>query len=173
MSGGSAASRRRGQAGGGRRWADPGPRGERIAGRWLRRRGYRVLARGLALRPGEIDLLVETPPGDAVAIVEVKTRERAPSDERLGEGDPFAPEQRVGPAKQRKLEQLGAALLRDPRVAGRGVRFDVVAVELNEPAGAAGWWRSVLRGLRLALEAVGVQPRVVVRHYPDAFRSRR
>ncbi|MEM7681664.1 MAG: YraN family protein [Planctomycetota bacterium] len=206
---------RRGQSGGGRGRSDPGPRGERIAERCLRKRGYRLLARSLALRPGEIDLLMETPDRSAVVVVEVKTREHAPTSpprsgrnaggdsgvnavgDSGGGADPFAPELRVGPAKQRKLEQLGAALLRDPRAAGRSIRFDVVAVELNDPPRRQAGLRTappphpgasavseaqrprmrlssrLPRALLLALEALGLNPRVRVRHYPDAFRSQR
>lgn len=108
-----------------------GARGERVAARYLRRRGYRVVARNLRGRFGEIDLLAEAPDGRTLVVVEVKAA--APAD-----GEPAAPELRpevhVNPVKQRKLAALAAQLVRRLKLADRPVRFDVIAVEL--PRGA-------------------------------------
>jgi len=52
--------------------ASLGERGERAAEKQLRRTGYRILARQLRNRYGEVDILAEAPDGRTIAIVEVK-----------------------------------------------------------------------------------------------------
>ena len=49
-----------------------GQRGEAAAARYLRRRGYKVLARGDRLGPGELDLVMLD--RRTIVFVEVKTR---------------------------------------------------------------------------------------------------
>jgi Predicted endonuclease distantly related to archaeal Holliday junction resolvase len=49
-----------------------GRQGERIAGWWLRLKGWSILARRVRTRAGEIDLIARR--GNIVAVVEVKTR---------------------------------------------------------------------------------------------------
>ncbi|MEM6757194.1 MAG: YraN family protein [Planctomycetota bacterium] len=99
-----------------------GRRGERLAARHLKKNGYRVLARNLRSRHGEIDLVAASPDG-AVVVVEVKAGAANPT---------FPPELHVTPAKQRKLVALAAAMLRRHRLTQRRIRFDVVAVEFPD-----------------------------------------
>ena len=109
------------------RRADPrhelGTRGERLAARWLRRRGYKVLYRNFrpAQGGGEIDLVCRH--ADTLVFVEVKTRRRV---------DFGRPAEAVDAEKQ-ELVQRGARawlrLLRNPAVV---YRFDIVEV-LAEP----------------------------------------
>ena len=101
-----------------------GPRAERAAARHLKRTGYRILARNLTGRLGEIDLVAEHRRHKTLVIVEVKagTREDPP------------PEVHVNRRKQRKLTHVAADLVRRRRLEDRPVRFDVVAVVWPEDA---------------------------------------
>jgi putative endonuclease len=119
-----------------------GARGERTAAKWLRKNGFRVLARNVRLPMGEIDLLVETRDRVTVVVVEVKSRALRPGDpERM-------PERQITGAKARKLVTLAKSLSRRRGLAGRPLRIDVIAVDFDEA------------GERVA----------AIRHYPDAVR---
>jgi putative endonuclease len=101
------------------RWrSSMGGRGERAAAGHLRRSGYRILARNLRTRFGEIDLIAEDRRRGHIVIVEVKT----------GESDAIAPELHVNFAKQRKLSALAAHLVRRHHLSDRTIRFDVIGV---------------------------------------------
>jgi putative endonuclease len=94
-----------------------GRRGEDVAARHLKRRGYKILGRHVCLPSGELDLVALD--GDTVVFVEVKTRE---SDQH---GDPS---DAVTPAKQRRLTRLAVTFLKRYGLHDRPARFDVVAV---------------------------------------------
>jgi len=98
-----------------------GRAGERRAARWLRRRGYRVLARNLHVGVGEADLVCRAPDKKTIVIVEVKTR-------RARDDGGFAPEVAVGAAKSRKLTLVAQSVMKQNRWTDRPVRIDVVAV---------------------------------------------
>ena len=91
--------------------------GEEAASRYLRRRGYRILARNLRTPVGEIDIIARS--RRLLLFVEVKTRRSAAYG---------APAEAVGPAKQRQILRAAQWYLAD-RPAGRlQPRFDVIAV---------------------------------------------
>lgn len=95
-----------------------GARGEQAAAKHLKKIGYRILARNLRTRLGEIDILARDPATRCLVVVEVKTS----TDPR------WLPEQHVDTRKQRKLASLGAMLLKQRRFARSTIRFDVVGV---------------------------------------------
>ncbi|MGP1272812.1 MAG: YraN family protein [Phycisphaerales bacterium] len=106
----------------GRAPASPlGRRGERIAARYLRRRGYRLLARNRRVGPGEADLVCLAPDGRTIVVVEVKTRRPSPGERR--------PESAVGASKQAKLRRVTQAVRARLGAASQPVRIDVLAVE--------------------------------------------
>jgi putative endonuclease len=97
-----------------------GAEGERIAGRFLRKLGYKILARNYRSASGEIDLIAMD--GQEVVFVEVKARQAT---------DHTEPEDNVGAQKQRRLTQVARQWLARHDVGERRCRFDVVAVELG------------------------------------------
>ncbi len=94
-----------------------GNRGERAAERFLTELGYRIVARGLRSRRGELDLVAID--GRTVVFVEVKTR----FDHAAGH-----PVEAVGPNKQKKLTALALAFLKKHKLLEHSARFDIVAI---------------------------------------------
>lgn len=104
----------------------PGQRGEEAAAQHLQDKGYRILARNLRNKMGEIDILAEDPVTRCIAVVEVKMATR--------DGTP--PEVHVNQAKQRKLTLLAAAAVKRHKLHHRVIRFDVIGVVWPEGAAA-------------------------------------
>ena len=101
-------------------------RGERAAARHLRKQGYRIVARNLRTRFGEIDLLAEAPDGRTIVAVEVKARDVTDAHAT----DSPRPEVRVNHTNQRKSDTLASQSARSHGLADRPWRFDVVGVDL-------------------------------------------
>jgi putative endonuclease len=101
-----------------------GARGERAAASMLKRKGYRVVAKNLRNRFGEIDIVALAPDRRTVVIVEVKSARDADT----------LPELRVDHHKQRRLVALAAQAVRRYRLRDRPIRFDVVGVSLPPQA---------------------------------------
>ena len=94
-----------------------GNRGERKAARFLRKQGFRIIARQYANRHGEIDLIARD--GDSIVFVEVKTRR---SDSA---GLPF---EAVTSEKQRKMTNTALVWLKRRGLLESRSRFDVVSI---------------------------------------------
>lgn len=103
---------------------DLGRRGERLAERTLRRRGYRLLARNARVPVGEADLVMLAPDGVTRVVVEVKTRLVVQADAHAP-----PPEAAVHAAKQRKLLAVARHLRRANGWTNLPIRIDVVAVD--------------------------------------------
>ena len=116
-----------------------GRRGEDAAARYLRRKGYRILARGSRLKPGELDIVALD--GPTVVFVEVKTRKSAEAGH---------PVEAVDPAKQRRLTRLAVTFLKRHGLLDRPARFDAIAVTWPE-----GRRRPRIEHFDNAFEAVG------------------
>ncbi len=102
-----------------------GVRGERLAARYLKQKGYRVVERNLRVGKDEADLVMMAPSDAAVVIVEVKTRR----------GSERAPELAVDRLKQHRLTRLAANLKKRPEFRDVPLRFDVITVnETNSGA---------------------------------------
>ncbi len=95
-----------------------GQEGESAAEQYLRRKGYRIVARNLRSPVGELDLVAED--GQVLVFVEVKTRRT----DAFG-GAIHAVHQR----KQEKLIQLAAQYLARHHIKDRLCRFDVVLLQ--------------------------------------------
>jgi putative endonuclease len=98
-----------------------GELGERIAERWLRQRGWRVLQRRFRTGHRDIDLVVQRE--DVVAFVEVKARR----------GDQFGdPVQAVNWKKQKELGRSARVWIARHGRRGEAYRFDVVGVLVDD-----------------------------------------
>jgi putative endonuclease len=95
-----------------------GQEGESAAERYLRHKGYRIVARNLRSSSGELDLVAED--GRVLVFVEVKARRT----DAFG-GAVHAVHQR----KQEKLIQLAAQYLARHHIRDRLCRFDVVLLQ--------------------------------------------
>ncbi len=94
-----------------------GAQGEQIAERFLRTKGYRILARNVRSKLGEIDLVATE--GKALVFVEV----------RSASGSGFGrPEESLRGRKQGRLSRLARAYLTRHRLEPQAVRFDLVTV---------------------------------------------
>jgi putative endonuclease len=98
-----------------RRWF--GTRSERAAARFLRRQGYRILARNYACPHGELDLIALD--GRCVVLVEVRS---------TGSEDVERPAASVDAVKQRRLTRLALDYLQQHGLLDCSARFDVLAV---------------------------------------------
>lgn len=99
-----------------------GRRGEDLAHRYLRKQGYIVVARNYRLAAGDAEADIIAWDGDALVIVEVKTRE----------SDTYGPPDRaIGEDKRRALQRVAREYARKSNVDEATVRGDVVSVVLG------------------------------------------
>ncbi len=94
--------------------------GEEAAARYLRRRGWTILARNWRARVGELDLVARK--GNTLVFVEVKTRTSS---------DFLEPHLGVDVRKQGRLRRVAQAYVAFERPRFEDCRFDVIAVVLK------------------------------------------
>lgn len=117
-----------------------GQRGERAAAKFLKRRGYRILATGDRLKHrDELDIVAAD--GKTVVFVEVKTR----TSQIQGH-----PAEAVDAVKQRRLTKLAVNFLKRHRLLDYPARFDVIAVTWPE-----GERKPQIEHIQNAFDAVG------------------
>lgn len=106
------------------RRGDLGLRGESLAARYLKRRGYLILERRARDRTGEADLICLR--GLTIVFVEVKTR----SSQRHGK-----PEWSVDSVKQDRLTRFAQRYVLRHELSQWRIRFDVIAIDWpsNQP----------------------------------------
>lgn len=114
-----------------------GARGERVAARYLRRRGYAIVRRNYRGRHGEVDLIALD--GEVLVFVEVKTR----AQDRYGD-----PLEAVDVRKQRQIVGVAEEFIRAHDLHDRAVRFDVVGLRRRG-------WRWEVELIRDAFEGTG------------------
>lgn len=105
-----------------------GAEGEARAADFLRRRGYRIVARNVRADRVEIDLIAQR--GAQIVFVEVKTR----TSRSFGGG-----EEAVDERKRARLVRGAAAWLHANAARARRVRFDVIVCEADAATPAAAW----------------------------------
>lgn len=117
-----------------------GPDGEQAAARFLRRLGYRIVARGHRQRLGEIDVIALD--GDCLVFVEVKTWSSA------DDGDPSLA---VDRRKQEKISRAALVYLKRRGLLEQRCRFDVVSIVWPSGGNA----QPAIRHFPSAFEAIG------------------
>jgi putative endonuclease len=101
-----------------------GRRGEDLAHRFLRRKGFKIVARNYRLGSGSAEADVIGWHGESLVFIEVKTR-------RSGEHGP--PGRAVGDEKREHLRRVARAFARKSNTPLERVRFDLVSVILTNP----------------------------------------
>ncbi|MBI4281154.1 YraN family protein [Candidatus Uhrbacteria bacterium] len=111
-----------------------GNQGEALAAKYLKQRGYRILAQQWQARLwGEIDIIAKE--GKVFVFVEVKTRQ----------GGEFGyPEEAVTREKQKKLAQLATYYLARHRLEEHPHRLDVISIELDRGSPKITHWKDIL-----------------------------
>ncbi len=97
-----------------------GRRGERAAEKYLRRNGYRIVARNFRAAGAEIDLVAMD--GETLVFVEVKTRRSRIAG---------APEEAVDERKQTRMRRAAEVFARRYRADEIEMRFDIAAVDAS------------------------------------------
>ncbi len=98
---------------------DLGLKGEEIALREIKKRGYKVLERNYKTSLGEVDIIAKD--GDVLVFIEVKTRRKSI----------VAAKEAVDRRKKKKLYQLALAYMKKRGFIGNKARFDVVAISME------------------------------------------
>lgn len=98
-----------------------GDAGERIAEKYLKKSGYRIISRNFKTAAGEIDLIVTD--DETLIFIEVKAR----SSDEYG-----MPCEAVDLKKQRKINVVAGQFIKRNMYFGAAVRFDVVEVYLSD-----------------------------------------
>ena len=101
-----------------------GRRGEDLAHRYLRKRGYTVVARNYALATGDAEADIIAWQGDKIVFVEVKSR-------ATGEYGP--PDRAVSSQKAHHLRRVAREYTRKAEIPLERVRFDVVSIVFSKP----------------------------------------
>ena len=99
-----------------------GQRGERVAARFLRQIGYKIVAQGHRNKFGELDLIALD--GRTVVFVEVKTR---------SSHDAGHPTEAITQEKQQRLTKLALHYLKHHHLLEQPARYDVIALTWPEP----------------------------------------
>jgi len=107
-----------------------GRKGEDLAVKFLRKNGYKILARNYSCKLGEIDAVAYN--DGVVCFIEIKART---ASARPGADDHGGPEAGVDRSKRKKMSRAAVAYLRDKRLEDVECRFDVVSVILPAAGG--------------------------------------
>ena len=97
-----------------------GAKGEKLAAKFLRRKGYRIVQRNYKCKLGEIDIVAQI--DGMFAFVEVRTR----STEEFG-----PPQYSITAAKRKQITKAALSYIREKKLAGQSCRFDVIAVTFS------------------------------------------
>jgi putative endonuclease len=98
-----------------------GKKGEELALRFLKKKGYRIIEKNYICKMGEMDIIAKEK--DTLAFIEVKTRTSTT----------FGPPQlAVNPKKQSQMSKVALNFLKEKKLEDVKARFDVVAILLGQ-----------------------------------------
>ncbi len=97
-----------------------GRQGEHDAVRFLKKQGYRIVARNFACPLGEIDIIALR--DGTLIFVEVKARA----------GTKANPEEAVNPIKQSRIGRIAEYFIRTHKLTHHSCRFDVIAINYSD-----------------------------------------
>lgn len=97
-----------------------GKRGEEIAVKFLKKRGYKIIERNYRTKGGEVDIIAKSPGGD-VCFIEVKS-----------EKTPFGGLFKINRLKKEKIKRVALDFISRNRWAERSpLRFDFIWIDLG------------------------------------------
>ena len=97
-----------------------GNKGEEVALRYLKKKGYRIIEQNYVCKMGEMDIIAKEK--DTLVFIEVKTRRSM---------DFGPPQLAVTPFKQRQMSKVALCFLKEKKLENVKARFDVVAILLT------------------------------------------
>ena len=100
-----------------------GVRGENLAVKFLKKKGYKLISKNYRNSIGEIDIICYYPKNEEYVFVEVKTRSSA----SFG-----LPSEAVNLKKQNKIKQTATFFLKQNKLLDCKIRFDVIEVLENK-----------------------------------------
>lgn len=105
-----------------------GDLGEQLAVNYLKKQGYKILARNFKTRVGELDIVAQK--GRLLIVVEVKTLNSKLSPDNLN----FFPETHFHQAKKQRLKRTIELFLLSEKLPAekQPIRVDLIALELNQ-----------------------------------------
>lgn len=101
-----------------------GRKGEDVAHRFLKKKGFHILARRFRLPDGSAEIDIVARDGESIVFVEVKTRRTA---------EYGAPDRAVGSEKEKKLARAARSYLLKSGGDWSQARFDLISVVLTKP----------------------------------------
>jgi putative endonuclease len=101
-----------------------GRRGEDLAHRYLRKRGFIVVARNYRLPSGDAEADLIAWDGEMLVFVEVKSRETA---------DFGPPDRAIGEEKRKHMLRIAREYTRKTETKWDRIRFDVVSIVMTKP----------------------------------------
>ena len=94
-----------------------GAKGEKLAAKFLKRKGYKVIQRNYKCKLGEIDIVAEH--NGTIVFVEVKTRQT----QEFG-----SPQSSVTATKRGQISRVALSYIRDKKLVDQACRFDVIGI---------------------------------------------
>lgn len=97
-----------------------GAKGEKLAAKFLKRGGYRIIQSNYRCKLGEIDIIAER--DRTIVFVEVRTKQT----EEFG-----PPQYSINAAKRRQISKAALSYIREKNLVEQSCRFDVIGITFS------------------------------------------